>query len=140
MNKLTTLLLAFIVAFTMLSCKKQAEDRQDLGRSDDTIKLGVKEVFFEKTGGTMDLQTASDAWRVQSLLRNGHPLTKDDNLTIIEDESKRQIGYKCNFCEVMRQGNILHIKVNPKTSDDQVVYDVVLQEGNFFAYLKVIHK
>lgn len=140
MNKLTTLLLALIVAFTSLSCKKQTDNGQELGRSDDTIKLGVKEVFFDKAGGTLELQTASDSWWIQSLLRNGRPLTKEHNLTLVEDERKTSMGYKCDFCEVIRKGNILHIKVFPKTSDEQVIYDVVLQDGNFLAYLKVIHR
>ena len=140
MNKLTILLSALIVALTVSSCKGVTDESELIGFGSDTIELDVKEVSFGKEGGILELQTASDSWWLNSLSRNARLLTKEDNLTIVEDVRNKRIGYKCDFCEVSKIGNMLQIKMYPKASDEMVVYDLVLQDGDFFAYLKVIHK
>ncbi|MDO4771390.1 hypothetical protein [Porphyromonas sp.] len=140
MNKLISLLFAMMLGLMMVSCGKK-EPNELIGLGKDTIKPGLTEVTFTKKGGSMDIPTASDGWWVNQQLKIGDRyLYVGKELKEIKDKQRRPIGYEGEFGKVIKKGNLLHIEINSKESNERREYTVYLQDGNFFTSLKLIHQ
>lgn len=129
MKKISTYLIIFVIAFSMISCQDE-KDRE----CNDNIKLSQKEILFDSAENSFTITTQSTYWWVQNISLNDNIL----DLSEFDHDAKNFVLTKNDFqIERKEDGKKIIILMKKNNTNVDLVLILFIQNGNCYDAMRV---